>query len=156
MDILNNGVAIFSGILLLITVCTIINYIITSLALYNVAKAEGDDKPWLAWIPIGNAYMTIKLGKGNMLFIIPFVLAMIFTGMIRNISIVIYTVYSIYMYKNICDRYNASFLPILIGSLSLIVGIVPALINANILIYLIGLYGQWNLYRCVTKKVKVQ
>lgn len=42
------------GLLMLMAVAT---YIFTALPLYTIAKRRGLDKPWAAWIPIGDAWI---------------------------------------------------------------------------------------------------
>lgn len=37
-------------------------YVFTSLSLYTIAQNRNFDKPWLAWIPVGNAYLLGQLG----------------------------------------------------------------------------------------------
>ena len=40
-------------------------YILMSLGLYSLAKNRGIDAPWLAWIPVGNAYIMGCLSKDS-------------------------------------------------------------------------------------------
>ena len=40
-------------------------YILRSLGLYSLAKNRGIDAPWLAWIPVGNAYIMGCLCKAS-------------------------------------------------------------------------------------------
>lgn len=144
------------GLLMISAIFALINYIMTGYALYSVSKVEKVDKPWLAWIPIGNFYQLIKLGKGSYMFIIACIGIVIFKGMpgvvpsvLAIISSIVYTGYSMYMYYKICDRYDINFIFIAIGSLSIICFVFESLGNLLIPILLIGLYGQWNLARKV-------
>ena len=41
------------------------SYILMSLGLYKLAKNRGIDAPWLAWIPVGNAYIMGCLSKDS-------------------------------------------------------------------------------------------
>ncbi|MBQ9699585.1 MAG: hypothetical protein IJV71_03090 [Lachnospiraceae bacterium] len=36
-------------------------YVLQSLGLYTIAKRLGHERPWLAWIPVGNAWLTGRL-----------------------------------------------------------------------------------------------
>lgn len=36
-------------------------YVFGALGLYRMAKNRGIENPWLAWVPIGSTYLTIKL-----------------------------------------------------------------------------------------------
>lgn len=40
---------------------SIVCYVFTSLSYYTIAKRRGINKPWLAWIPIGNVWITGSL-----------------------------------------------------------------------------------------------
>lgn len=114
-------------------------YVSMSLAIYKIAKIQNQNKPWIAWIPIGNIYMLIKITKSPMLFIIPPVI-LFFTAGFNNLILLVVTVVltiamvgtTLYMYKKLCNRYDSPFWPI-------VVGMVPALFFLNI-------YGQWKLY----------
>ena len=48
----------------------IVNYVLSALAIYKIAKVEKVKCPWLAWIPFANSYMVIKVAGGNMIMII--------------------------------------------------------------------------------------
>ncbi len=147
MEIPNELIKTMSMLFIMMTIFALINYIFVSLALYKIAKKENVDNPWLSWIPICNSYMLIKIGKGNMIFILPVIISMFTEGIIGEISMAIYAVYSAYMYYKICDRYGVSFIPIAIGASSLVIGLFPGLAGFTILVYLIGVYGQWKLYK---------
>ncbi|MDU7068860.1 MAG: hypothetical protein E6343_12935 [Clostridium perfringens] len=43
----------------------LVTYIFSGLALYKAAKLEGDNRKWLAWIPVINNYLLFKLGNKN-------------------------------------------------------------------------------------------
>ncbi len=57
-------------------------YVFTGLALYKSAKLEGYNNKWLAWIPVINIYLLLKLGNKNpkyvWLTIINLILSIIF------------------------------------------------------------------------------
>lgn len=150
--------ATFLGLLMISVIFAFVNYLVTGYAIYSVSKVEKVDKPWLGWIPIGNFYQLIKLGKGNYAFIVALVGIVLFKGMngmipslIAIVSSVIYTIYSMYMYYKICDRYDISFLFIAIGSLSIVCILIKSIGGFLIPVLLIGLYGQWNLARKIKK-----
>ncbi len=142
-----------STIFIVMTIFSLINYIVVSLALYKIAKKEKLDKPWLSWIPVGNAYILITLGKGNIGFVFTLVVAMFSRGLIADIAMTLYTVYSVYMYFKICKKYNVSIIPIAIGASSLVVSIIPFLSMLVIPMYLINLYGQWKLLKAAGNEV---
>ncbi|WP_024615217.1 hypothetical protein [Clostridium sp. Ade.TY] len=142
-----------STIFIVMTIFSFINYIVVSLALYKIAKKEKLDKPWLSWIPVGNAYILITLGKGNIGFVFTLVVAMFSRGLIADIAMTLYTVYSVYMYFKICKKYNVSIIPIAIGASSLVVSIIPFLSMLVIPMYLINLYGQWKLLKAADNEV---
>ena len=48
----------------------VVNYVLSSLAIYKIAKVEKVKCPWLAWIPFANSYMVIKVAGGNMIMIV--------------------------------------------------------------------------------------
>lgn len=50
-------------LIFLAVVCTIISYILTSIALQRMANKAGLEEVWLAWVPIGNLYIIGKLVK---------------------------------------------------------------------------------------------
>ncbi|MBM7833575.1 hypothetical protein [Clostridium sardiniense] len=150
MEISNELLKTMSMLFVIITIFTLINYIFVALATYRIAKKENVDNPWLSWIPIGNSYILIKLGKGNMLFLAPLIISMFTSGIVREVSMAVYVVYSVYMYYKICDRYEVSFIPIAIGSSTLVIGLFPGLVGLTIPVYLIGVYGQWKLYKGAT------
>ena len=39
----------------------IASYIIQSLALYKISKEQGNDKAWLAWLPVGSDWVIGKI-----------------------------------------------------------------------------------------------
>lgn len=56
-DLMDTGViaSLFSGIPS--TLISIASYVLTALALYTIAKRRGISKPWLAWIPVADAWI---------------------------------------------------------------------------------------------------
>ena len=62
MEAFGMGVAIiyliFYVLLIVLAIAVgVAAYILTSLSLYTIAKRRGLDKPWAAWIPIGDAWI---------------------------------------------------------------------------------------------------
>lgn len=152
MGMTNESLQLITNILIIVTIFSLINYVFVSLALYKIAKKEKIDNPWLTWIPVGNAYILINVGKGNVIFIFPLIVAMFTTGIIVPIGMAVYTAYSIYMYYKICQRYNVSVIPIAIGALSLVISIIPQLTLFAVPVYLISIYGQWKLFKGASKE----
>lgn len=71
LDNLGSFLVVAYIFLLGILVFGIIVYICTGLAYYKAGQVEGIPNNWLAWIPIGNSYMMLKLaGKSNNLLFI--------------------------------------------------------------------------------------
>ena len=56
-ELLDSGVlaSLLSGIPS--TLISIASYVLTALALYTIAKRRGLNKPWLAWIPVADAWL---------------------------------------------------------------------------------------------------
>lgn len=49
--------------LVIMTVITLILYILVSIGLYNLARERGIENPWLAWIPFTNLYILGRIIK---------------------------------------------------------------------------------------------
>lgn len=148
------------GILMLSALFALVNYILTGFAIYNVSKAEKVNRAWLAWIPIGNFYQLIKLGKGNYFFIATLIGVMIFGSSTNGISSIlglvfsiVYSGYSIYMYSKLCDKYDVNIFLIAIGVLAPIFILVESLGGLVIPVLLIGMYGQFKLARNAKKPI---
>ncbi|MGL5869744.1 hypothetical protein [Clostridium chrysemydis] len=116
------------------------NYVLMGLAIYKIATIQKQEKPWLAWIPIGNVYMLIKISKGKMWFLAaPIILFFVagyqnvITQVITIIATVVFVLTLLYMYKTLCEEYDGSFW-------MLVVGLFPP-------IFFINLYGLWKLYK---------
>ena len=45
------------GLVIVSLIFSFISYIFYAIGMYGVAKTEGYDKPWLAWVPIANSFM---------------------------------------------------------------------------------------------------
>lgn len=146
------------GILLFSALFALANYIVTGFAIYNISKVENVNNPWLAWIPIGNFYQLIKLGKGNYIFLIALIGVMAFgssnngiTSILGLIFSIVYSGYSIYMYSKLCDKYDVNIFIIGIGILAPIFILVKSLGGFLIPVLVIGMYGQFKLARNAKK-----
>jgi len=61
------GLGIAAGVIFIILVIGLIFYILKSIGLFGMAKKVGIQNAWLAWIPVGDQYITGKLvGKINL------------------------------------------------------------------------------------------
>jgi len=74
-------------------------YIYCALALMKIAKRTKTDKAWLAWIPIANLYLLIKIGGLQWWLIFGLLLVMI-----PNIGGLLVTVLMAYIWWNICAK----------------------------------------------------
>lgn len=48
---------VFGALYTLLIAWSVVSYIFTSRSLHTIAKRRGIDKPWLAWVPVGNAWI---------------------------------------------------------------------------------------------------
>ena len=89
------GIFGFAGLYVLSLLLSIGIYVVTSLSLHTMAKRRFIDKPWLAWIPIGNLWILGAIAdhyqlcakgrvkaRGKVLMGIYIVMAAILVGMI--------------------------------------------------------------------------
>ena len=85
MDILEiysalDALGIFLGIvfifLLGFLLFGVIVYIFTGIAYYKAAEVESIPNNWLAWIPVGNSYIMLRLAEKNMNFLFVFIASM--------------------------------------------------------------------------------
>ncbi|MGL5648519.1 MAG: hypothetical protein ACRDDY_11785 [Clostridium sp.] len=136
----------------------VINYVFTGLAIFRVSKKEGLDKAWLGWIPVGNFYQLIRLGKGSQFFLIALLGVMLFARPINGfsqilgiVSALIYVGYTMYMYYKVCDKYSINFIFIAAGSVSVLCILIPSIGGLAIPALLLGMYGQFNLARKINK-----
>ncbi|WP_341875882.1 hypothetical protein [Defluviitalea saccharophila] len=61
------GLGIAAGVIFILLVIGLIFYILKSIGLFGMAKKAGIQNAWLAWIPVGDQYITGKLvGKINL------------------------------------------------------------------------------------------
>lgn len=77
------GWLIFVFVILMLAV-----YVYSSLALMTIAKKTKTKNPWLAWIPVGNVYLTTQIAKISgfwtfaiLLGFVPFIGTLILTGL---------------------------------------------------------------------------
>lgn len=139
---LGNLLAIFSSIMI------IVNYVVTSIAMFRISKKENVSKPFFAWIPIFNDFLLIKLGQGNVLFIILALLSLCFgspmagsylssTNIVKLGAILtaLWALYRVVLYNRICDRYDAN---IVVLSAGIIMQLISKLSIIGLLVTIIG------------------
>lgn len=139
---MGNLLAIFSSIMI------IVNYVVTSIAMFKISKKESISKAFFAWIPILNDYLLIKLGQGSVCFLVLALLSLILgspmTGSYFNSTIMIqagvaatalWALYKILLYSRICDRYDANIIILAAGFL---MQIVSRLSVAGLIVTIVG------------------
>ena len=61
MDMIDGAIGFIIGLVVLILLVAvtmaIVSYVLTSVAMYRIAKRRGIHHPWLAWLPVGNSWM---------------------------------------------------------------------------------------------------
>lgn len=99
--------AFFVVYIMFILTLVAVPYVLKSLGLYKLAKNEGFENPWLAWIPIGGSYILGRLAKyspyikrkvPNIHIILPSIMGAYF---------VLYIVYFIYFFS-IIPRFSSN------------------------------------------------
>lgn len=143
----------FFGVYLIMLLLLVVNYVFSALAIYKIAKVEKVSKPWLAWIPVTNPYLLIKLGGGNLLLLVVAVISLgtggAVNGFMQNeilklvgmVATAIWSLYSVYMYSKLCDRYNVGIWYFIIG---FIFQLIPSMMMIGVVILL---FGYWKLYK---------
>lgn len=150
----------------------IVNYVLSALAIYKIAKVEKVKYPWLAWIPFANSYMVIKVAGGNMIMIIlaivSFITGSVSTTIVDNMAFTIigaivsvaWSIYAITLYNRLCDRYNVNIMLFVASFLAPVALYIRVLATFYIPLLLIGFYAHYKLYKNAVKgpstKVKVQ
>ena len=136
----------------------IINYVLSSLAVYTIAKKQKIKNPWLAWVPIGNSYMFIKVGEGKMVFLL-LAIASLFSGgylralqnqtiaMIGMILNLAWLIYGVTLLNKLGNRYNVNILFFLAGVIAPVFMVIPSLGGLYIPFMIISFYGYWKLYK---------
>jgi hypothetical protein len=61
MDNYSSSLAFLGGFLFVLAVLGIIMYVFMALGMYTMAKKLSIENPWMAWIPIANAYILGKI-----------------------------------------------------------------------------------------------
>ena len=142
-----DSLGIFLGFLLLFLLgfllFGVIVYICTGLAYYKAAEVEGIPNNWLAWIPIGNSYIMLRLAEKNMNLLFIFIASMASTvirnfydtGVIINLisfGISIWSIIvSIQCYLVISKKYGISPAWFIVGCFIVPVMIVPMIMLYN-------------------------
>ena len=140
----------------------IINYILSSLAIYTIAKKQKIKNAWLAWVPIGNSYMFIKVGEGKMIFLLLAIASLFNGGYLRAlqnqtfamIGIVLnfaWLVYGITLLNKLCNRYNVNILFFVAGVIAPLFMAVQKLAGLYMPFMIISFYGYWKLYKNAAK-----
>lgn len=107
--------AFLLGMIGVLLVIALLMYVFAAIGLYGIAKNQGYDKPWLAWVPFANyvllailveddVYETFK-GKFAIVFTIAFVTSIVLGSFIPFVSI-IPTLLMFYAMYFIFDRYS--------------------------------------------------
>lgn len=109
----STAIIIFAWLFIFIFIAAF--YVVATIPIYKMAKRAGVPHAWLAWIPIGEVYVRLKLARrefnifnwiktknrdkafewylwltGGMILVIAFVLAMAFVPFIQIIAIILY------------------------------------------------------------------
>ena len=143
----------------------IVNYVLSALAIYKIAKVEKVKCPWLAWIPFANSYMVIKVAGGNMIMIIlaivSFITGSVSTTIVDNMAFTIigaivsvaWSIYAITLYNRLCDRYNVNIMLFVASFLAPVALYIRVLATFYIPLLLIGFYAHYKLYKKDRKSV---
>lgn len=150
----------------------IINYVLSALAIYKIAKVEKVNNPWLAWIPFANSYMVIKVADGNMLMLIvaitSFISGSAASALINNVAFSVigfiisawWSIYAITLYNKLCDRYNVNIILFVASFLAPVTIYIRFLATLYLPLVLVGFYAHYKLYKNASNgpssKVKVQ
>jgi hypothetical protein len=112
--------AILAGMMLVLIVVGIAMYIYMGLTLMALAKRLKFEKAWLAWVPIGNVYLMLKMGKQPwwpMLLMIGFIIPIV-----NILAALAFTVFMVMAMWKICEARQRpgwwvllSFIPFLGG-----------------------------------------
>ena len=133
----------------------VVNYILTSLAVYKIAKVQNEKNPWLAWIPVANQYLLIKVANGKMIFIILAIANLVAGGAAASMGQNAITtllqagwlIYSLVMYNRLCNRYDVSILLFVCGVIAPLFQLVQSLAGLYIPLLIVSFFGQWKLYK---------
>lgn len=160
------------GMAFLTTLFGLINYILSALAIYKIAKVEKVNNPWLAWIPFANSYMVIKVASGNMLMMIVAIASFIIglgsnifgnNGVFTIVAFAIslwWSIYAVILYNRLCDRYNVNVMLFVASFLAPVAMYIKGLASLYIPLLIIGYYANYKLYKNAangpSSNVKVQ
>ena len=141
----------------------IINYILSSLAVYTIAKKQKIKNPWLAWVPIGNSYMFIKVGEGKMIFLVLAIASLFSGGYLRAlqnqtfaiIGIVLnlaWLIYGLTLLNKLSNKYNVNILFFVAGVIAPLFMSIQSLAGLYMPFMIISFYGYWKLYKNAAKQ----
>lgn len=149
-----------------------LNYVLSSLAIYKIAEVEKINNPWLAWIPVANSYMLIKVAGGNMfmliLAVISFITGSTTTAIVGNqlftifgvLISAVWSIYAIMLYNRLCDKYNVNIMLFVASFIAPIAIYFRVLAPFYVPLIAIGFYAHYKLYKNasngITSKVNVQ
>lgn len=134
----------------------LVNYIFVALATYKVAKVENVNNPWLAWIPIANLYLLIKIADGKMYFMV-LAIASFFGNALSRFGIGIvsiigtllnlaWLIYSIILYNRLCNKYDVNIALFIAGVIAPLFKLVQPLAGMYVPLVAVSLYGHWKIY----------
>ncbi len=126
-------VGILIAVISIALIIGIISYVFESISLYTIAKNRGIENPWLAWIPVANAFLLGKIsdyytvketGKSNnfaiiMLclsiatFVLPFTFIFALLAPFTAIALAVFEYISIYKFYRSVNPNNATLLLVL-------------------------------------------
>lgn len=141
----------------------LINYVLSAMAIYKVAKVEKFDNPWMAWVPFVNSYLFIKVAGGKIYMVLLAILAFltgsaataqvdnpVFTvlGMVISIA---WSIYAFGLYSKLADRYNVNVILFLAALLAPVALYVQFISSMYIPLMIVGFFGYYSLYKSASK-----
>jgi hypothetical protein len=126
-------IAVIIGVVVVALAIAIVLYVFESIALYSIAKKRGIENPWLAWIPVGNAFLIGKIadyydlretGKSNnfaiwMLclsgatLVLSFTVILSFIGVMAAIALAVFEYICFYKFYKHVNPQNSTLLLVL-------------------------------------------
>lgn len=133
---LETGIGLFIlGFFFVAFVLGIIAYVIQGLSLHKVAKLEGREDGWFAWVPVLNTVLMISLGGGNPLVLLGLLACFIpFIGWLVVLAV---DIYILVMYYRLLKKYEVE----------------PALFWIGIFFTPVMIYSYWALKKKAEAKL---
>lgn len=127
VDSMEAGALIFGPIFLFAFLIGIVAYVLTSIALMNMARNAGINHAWLSWIPVGNIWIFGELlsdklgGKGGLKYLLATLIYIVtsFIPVLNVITAIAYLIFAVLLTYWIFEKY--SYRPILHTVLSIII-----------------------------------